>query len=64
MQQEDLQIRLKETAMNVGRQVNRKTLCRRHRELWYCYYLDRLITGQAKPADVTLRYRKLKEVRK
>lgn len=50
--------------MNVGRQVNRKTLCRRHRELWYCYYLDRLITGQAKPADVTLRYRKLKEVRK
>ena len=50
--------------MNVGRKINRKALCRKHRELWYGYVLDRLIHGQAKPGDVTLRYRKLKEVRK
>jgi len=50
--------------MNIGRKVNKKVLCRRHRQLWYERSLDRLLNGQAKPADVTLRYHKLREVKK
>jgi len=37
--------------------------CLHHREVWYERTLDRLINGQAKPGDVTLRYQKLKEIR-
>jgi len=37
--------------------------CLHHREVFYEKYLDKLINGQAKPGDVTLRFNKLKEIR-
>ena len=49
--------------MNKGRQINKQKLCKQHRQIWYERSLDRLMTGKAKPGDVTLRYNKLKEVK-
>lgn len=50
--------------MNKGRRINKLVSCRKHRQEWYERSLDRLISGQAKPGDVTLRFKKLKEVEK
>ena len=48
---------------NVGRHIIKHKLVRQHRELRYQYELDRLMNGRAEPGDVTLRFKKLKEVR-
>ena len=37
--------------------------CLEHRKERYEHYLDNLMNGQAKPEDVTLRFKKLKEVK-
>ena len=49
--------------MNRGRHINKLALVRQHRETQYLYTLEKLINGQAKPADVTLRFKKLKAVK-
>lgn len=49
--------------MNEIKSRLKKQRCIHHREVWYERALDRLINGQAKPGDVTLRYKKLKEIR-
>jgi len=48
--------------MNVRRMARKKNAVRQHRKDWYLRTLDKVFTGQAKPADVALRWNKLKEV--
>ena len=49
--------------MNIPRRIARHHAAIQHRELWYEFELDKLMTGKSKPGDVTLRWLKLKEVR-
>lgn len=50
--------------MSKSKQLTKLKLVQQHRENQYGYTLDKLIEGRVKPADVTLRYQKLKAVRR
>lgn len=49
--------------MNRGRNVFKHKMMKQHRKVWYERYLDKLINGNCKPVDVTLRWKKLKQVK-
>ena len=50
--------------MSKGRQLNKLSLVRQHRENQYEYTLDKLIAGKTTPDEVSRRFKKLKAVRK
>ncbi len=48
--------------MNIGRKIIKHRLIKQHRQVWYERELDRLIAGESKPGNVTLRWNKRQEV--
>ena len=48
----------------MSKSLSKLVACRQHRAAWYERALDKLISGQAKPGDVTLRWNKYKEVKR